>query len=129
MLVRSSLNRSTPIAAMKSDLVAVDVRVLDEHVKERLQLRIVERACQHADEVLVQFTRQIRKLTYENFMQELYHKRRIKLLNTQNLHLFYQSAISYLNRLQTLISGIITNRGIGAWFDLPHKEIRLLLGH
>ena len=26
-------------------------------------------------------------------------------------------------------NGIITNRGIGAWFDLPHKEIRLLLGH
>ena len=25
-------------------------------------------------------------------------------------------------------NGIITNRGIGTWFDLPHKEIRLLLG-
>jgi len=25
--------------------------------------------------------------------------------------------------------GIITNRGIGTWFDLPHKEIRLLLGY
>ena len=26
-------------------------------------------------------------------------------------------------------NGIITNRGIGTWFDLPHKEIRLLLGY
>ena len=26
-------------------------------------------------------------------------------------------------------NGIITNRGIGSWFDLPYKEIRLLLGH
>lgn len=26
-------------------------------------------------------------------------------------------------------NGIITNRGIGSWFDLPHKEIRLLLGY
>ncbi len=25
--------------------------------------------------------------------------------------------------------GIITNKGIGVWFDLPHKEIRVLLGH
>ncbi len=26
-------------------------------------------------------------------------------------------------------NGIITNKGIGIWFDLPHKEIRLLLGY
>ena len=26
-------------------------------------------------------------------------------------------------------NGIITNRGIGAWFDLPHKEIRIHLCH
>lgn len=26
-------------------------------------------------------------------------------------------------------NGIITNKGIGVWFELPYKEIRLLLGH
>jgi alanine dehydrogenase len=26
-------------------------------------------------------------------------------------------------------NGILTNKGIGQWFDLPSKEIRLLLGH
>ena len=25
-------------------------------------------------------------------------------------------------------NGILTNKGIGVWFDLPYKEIRLLLG-